>query len=522
MSEENKNDFYGETNSRKSEDNVELQEINFNEDNTVCFADDLNAMSANRNEEADDIKKTVEPKKPKRKISLKAFVLAVIATFVAAVMLMYSICSALYQSMYAKAYVDANENSFVNNGNGGAQISELDIVADIFEQYSYNSDIDSEKYMDLVIDAYIAQTGDIYAVYYTEEEYKAIENANVGKTAGVGISVINSKLTYNGEEILALKITDLVPDAPAEVEGALIGDYVYAVVTENGDVKINDVGYDEGLNILLGEEGTIAKFKVLRAKDGGFEDILFEIERKQIISRSVRGRVSAADSTVGILHIKEFDYTTPAQFVEEITKLQAKGCTKFVLDLRYNLGGKIVSAGALLSYFLNEGDVYIRTKDREGNIVNEVVGVISEFEGDRAGCNVKKEEIGMYKDLDVVVLCNESTASAAELFVANFKDYNLGKVIGTNTFGKGTLQTPYRMDSYALLKYGVSGITGVVKLTTHEYLPPKSGSYDGIGIAPDVEVPMSEAMTKINIYDYALYDPIDDQLNKAINILNNK
>jgi carboxyl-terminal processing protease len=376
--------------------------------------------------------------------------------------------------------------------------------------------------MDLVIDAYIAQTGDIYAAYYTEEEYKAIEQANVGKTAGVGISIINSKVTYNGEELLALKVTDLVPDSPAEKAGVLVGDYVYIAITENGDVKINDVGYDNGLDLLLGDVDTFAKIKVLRAKNGGFEEIPFEIQRKQITSRSVRGRVSAADSTLGILHIKEFDYTTPAQFVEEITKLQAKGCTKFVLDLRYNLGGKIVSAGALLSYFLNEGDVYIRTRDRDGNIVNEVVGVISEFEGDRAGCNVKKEEIGMYKDLDVVVLCNESTASAAELFVANFKDYDLGKVIGTNTFGKGKLQTSYRLDKYALSKYGASGITGVIKLTTHEYLPPKSDSYDGIGIVPDIEVPMSEDMKNINIHDYALYDPIDDQLNKAINILNNK
>lgn len=522
MSEEKKNDFYGETDPRKNDDKIQSQEINLNEESTVYFADDLNTMSADHTENTDDTEKTVDPKKPKRKVSLKAFVLAVIATFVAAVMLTYSICSSLYQSMYAKAYVDANQNSFVNNGNGGAQLSELDIVADIFEQYSYSSDIDSEKYMDLVIDAYIAQTGDIYAAYYTEEEYKAIEQANVGKTAGVGISVINSKVTYNGEELLALKVTDLVPDSPAEKAGVLVGDYVYIAITENGDVKINDVGYDKGLDLLLGDVDTFAKIKVLRAKNGGFEEISFEIQRKQITSRSVRGRVSTADPTVGIVQIKEFNYTTPTQFTEEITKLQEKGCTKFVLDVRYNPGGKVASVGAVLSYFLNEGDAYIRTKDRAGNIVNETVGVVSNFEGDHVGCNVKKEDIGKYKDLDVIVLCNEATISAGEIFVVNFKDYNLGKVVGMNTYGKGKLQTSYRLDKYALSKYGASGITGVIKLTTHEYLPPKSDSYDGIGIVPDIEVPMSEDMKNINIHDYALYDPIDDQLNKAINILNNK
>ena len=229
-----------------------------------------------------------------------------------------------------------------------------------------------------------------------------------------------------------------------------------------------------------------------------------------------------AGVTVGILQIKEFNYTTPTQFTEEITKLQEKGCTKFVLDVRYNPGGKVASVGAVLSYFLNEGDAYIRTKDRAGNIVNETVGVVSNFEGDQVGCNVKKEDIGKYKDLDVIVLCNEATISAGEIFVVNFKDYNLGKIVGMNTYGKGKLQTSYRMDKYALSKYGASGITGVIKLTTHEYLPPKSDSYDGIGIVPDIEVPMNEDMKNINIHDYALYDPIDDQLNKAINILNNK
>lgn len=504
MSEENKNDFYDEK-----------EPVNIENEDTICFVDNSEAENNTASE------KETKPKKEKRKVSVKALIVAVIATLVASVMLTYSICSAVYQSMYAKAYVDANQNSFVVDGNGSAQVSEFDIVADIIKN-TYYGEVDSEKAMEAAIEAYIAQTGDVYAAYYTEEELKAQTAQSVGKMAGVGINVINAKASYNGAEILVLKVTNVTYGAPAEEAGVLIGDLVYAVVTDNGDIKINDVGYDEALNMLLGEEGTVAKFKLLREKADGYEEKTFEIERKKIVSKSVHARVSSADPKVGILQIIKFDYTTPTQFCEEITRLQNLGCDKFVFDVRYNPGGQQSSICAVLSYFLNEGDVYIRTKDKNGNIVSETIGVVSSFSGEYAGCNVTKNDIGKYKDLKVVVLCNEATASAAELFVATFKDYGIGKIIGTKTFGKGKLQTTYLLDRYALAKYGITGISGAVKLTTHEYLSAKSDSYDGIGILPDEQVPASEAMKGINIYDYKNFDPVDDQLNKAINILNNK
>lgn len=512
MSEENKNEFYNENEAPKSENN--FNEINIGDNNTVYFADSEERHESSQAEEA-------KPKKEKRKVSVKTLVLSVIATLVAAIMLTYSICSAVYQSMYAQVYEDAYNNAMIGGSNNSAQLSELDIIAEIYEN-EYYGEVDSEKYMEKVIEAYIAQTGDIYAVYYTEEELKAKNDQSVGKSVGVGINIIDSKVVYNGEELLALKVTNLIPDAPAEKAGVLIGDYVIAVITDNGDVRINELGYDAGLDMLLGEEGTFAKFKVLRQKDNGYEEIIFNIERKQITSRSVRSRVSTADPKVGIIQIAKFDYTTPVQFSEEMTRLQNLGCDKFVFDVRYNLGGQVSSVCAVLSYFLNEGDVCIRTKDKQGNIVSETVGVVTEFEGEYAGCNVSKNDIGKYKDINAVVLCNEATASSAELFVATFKDYNIGKVVGMKTFGKGKLQTTYLLDRYALVKYGITDIKGAIKLTTHEYFSAKSDSYDGIGIMPNVEVPENDAMLSINIYDYENYDPIDDQLKTAINILNNK
>ena len=167
---------------------------------------------------------------------------------------------------------------------------------------------------------------------------------------------------------------------------------------------------------------------------------------------------------------------------------------------------------AVLSYFLEEGDVYIRTEDKKGNITSQQVSVVSHYTGDYKSCNVTKDDIGKYKDLDMVVLCNEYTASAGELFTATFRDYDLGSIIGINTFGKGKMQTTYSLAMF--------GLEGAVKFTTHMYYSAKSEGYDGVGIAPDIKVELNAEAAEYNIYEYEVRDPKDNQLQKAIEELN--
>ena len=242
--------------------------------------------------------------------------------------------------------------------------------------------------------------------------------------------------------------------------------------------------------------------------ENGYSEFPFSIQRKEIMSPSVYYRVSTLDSKIGIVHISSFDLPTPLQFTDAIETLKSYGCEKFVLDVRYNSGGYLVSVAAILSYFLNEGDVYIRTEDKNKNITSRTIAPVSHLSDSYAGCNVKKEDIGKYKNLNTVILCNESTASAAELFTATFRDYNLGKIVGTTTFGKGKMQNTYLLDIY--------GLDGAVKFTTHMYYSAKSPGYDGIGIKPDegCEVELSKEAQQYNIYD--LPDDVDNQLIEAI------
>ncbi|MBO7303249.1 MAG: hypothetical protein J6U68_03585 [Clostridia bacterium] len=507
-------------------DNSELNENNEKDiveesADTLYFGDETTEADAQAPFLGDDGNGGKKPEKKKKRITVKAFVLSLIAVAVVAAMLTYAICSSVYQTLYAKVYADAHQQIASSTG-----VTELDVIAKIINE-QYYGEVDSEELMNAAIRAYVAQTGDVYAAYYTQEELEAQLSEDTGNMVGIGVNIINSKVTYQGVEISVLKIINVIKDSPAEQSGVKVGDLIYAAILDGETKTVNELGYDDALNKLLGEVDTTASFIVLRdtGKDA-LEQITFNIVRQKVVTQSVYWRIpdiaENADKKIGVVKITNFDYTTPTQFTKAVDALKEAGVEKFIFDVRHNPGGYQSSVGAVLSYFLNEGDVYIRTKDNAGNIEEDVIRVVSDFTGDYAGCNVTKEDIGKYKDLDAVVLCNEYTASAGELFVASFKDYNLGKVVGMKTFGKGKLQSTFYLQNYALINYGINtigNIDGAVKLTTHEYFSAKSDSYDGIGIKPDENVALSEEAMKQNVYDYANLDKIDDQLKKAINIL---
>jgi carboxyl-terminal processing protease len=133
---------------------------------------------------------------------------------------------------------------------------------------------------------------------------------------------------------------------------------------------------------------------------------------------------------------------------------------------------------------------------------------VSEFYG------ITEEDIGRYRGMNAVVLCHESTASAAELFVANFRDHNLGEIVGTTTYGKGSVQT-------YINTIEVNGkkvyLDGVLKLTVYKYFPPCGEGYDGIGIEPkdECKVELSEEAKNKNIYD-TMGTVEDNQLTEAL------
>ena len=485
-----------------------------NEEQSESLPNELPIVEATEQNEANPLSGEPEvegsqgEKKKRRniKISLKSYVVSTVAIILATLMTTYAFCSGVYKKKYGELISDGDVIVSGDATDKGEGFSEVDIIDFLLERYFYG-EIDKSKMSAESLKAYIAATGDIYATYYTQEELEERTDEDAGRMQGIGVTVINSTVTIKNSGIAVLKITNVIKDSPAAEVGVRAGDLIVYVGADKTQ-SVNSLGYDEALKRLKGPSGTVAEFTVFRKSGESYTEVFFQATRREVIAESVNYRVSTLDPKIGIINILNFDFTTPTQFTDAVEALKASGCEKFVLDVRNNPGGALVSVGAVLSYFLNEGDVYIRTEDKNGKIESRKVGVVSGYTDDYASCNVSKEDIGKYKDLNMVVICNEYTASAGELFTATFRDYELGKIVGNTTYGKGKMQTTYALATF--------GLEGAIKFTTHMYYSAKSDNYDGIGIKPDegCAVELSEEAKTYNIYD--LPDDKDNQLMEAI------
>lgn len=404
-------------------------------------------------------------------------------------------------SILLSAVIALSAVSCVYRGDSGEEKYEkLDLIDQLFRAYTI-FELDEEALMDAVLKGYIEGTGDKYAEYFTEEEYELFTSENRGELVGIGISII-----HNANRGL-VEIINVFPDSPALEAGLMPGDLITYIGTGENRQSVYELGYTNATEIMRGEAGSVAEITVER--DG--EELEFSITRKKITAYSVLSHVCSTDESVGIVKITGFDLTTPKQFSAAVDGLLSKGCDKFVFDVRYNPGGDLRSIRAVLSYFLNEGDVFIRTSDKSGKTESQIIEPV-EYPDSYSDYNITKEDIGKYRELNFAVLTNGSTASAAELFTSALMDHGLSVTVGTNTYGKGTMQT-----TFSLARYGYSG---ALKLTTQYYYPPFSDSYDGKGITPDRVVELDEALAEKNIYK--ITDEEDNQLFSAIEELYKK
>ncbi len=442
------------------------------------------------------------PRKQPKRVSLTVFITSAIALVLAAVMLTYTVCSAFYRKKLA-------EEQFAVSDIGTSVDDSLALFAAIFDAYSIKDvNVDYAQVLDAALKEYVRQTGDTYAFYYTAEEFLALQKSNIGESQGVGINIIQSKATIGGKEYDVVKVVNVMKDSPAAAAGVKTGDLIVYVGVDANRELVHDLGYELAISKLQGVKGTVASFTVYRPNGTEYEEIPFNIERSEFTSWSVDSHVCTIEGygDVGIVKIMQFDLTTPTQFCEAVDGLLAQGCQRIVFDVRHNPGGDLKSIEAVLSYFLEEDDVIIRTRDKNGNEEISRVGVTT-YTGNYAGCSVSEEDIGKYRDkFDTVVLCNGNTASAAELFTAAFRDYKLATVVGTTTYGKGSMQS--------IMSLSVFGMEGALKLTTKMYYPPKGDSYEGKGIVPNVVIEQGEEASKINIYE--IKDAEDDQLVEAL------
>ncbi len=316
---------------------------------------------------------------------------------------------------------------------------------DTYVREHYYTDLDEEALMDGILKGYVAGLDDPYSSYLTAEEYQDLMERESGQTVGIGVT---AQLNEDGY----IQITEVQGNSPAEEAGLLPNDVIIAV--EGEDVAA--LGFYEAIDRVKGEEGTEVTITILR----GDTEKDYTITRRPFDLITVTGEL--LDGNVGYIRITNFRENTVAQFQELLDVLLANGAESIVFDVRDNGGGLLSSLEQILDPLLPEGVIATATY-QDGNTETVVYSDASELE------------------LPMVVLVNENSASAAELFSASLRDFDKAQLVGTTTYGKGVMQNTIKMDD-----------GGGLTLTVATYQTVKSDCYQGVGLTPDVEVAAGE------------------------------
>ena len=420
-----------------------------------------------------------------RMLSVRQVIFFACLLLAAAILLTYTLTAGLIRKAYTQKLLEQQAVIDRIEASTSTAADNLQLLEAMIEAYSYYADtLDEAAMLEAAFKAYVEASGDRYAQYYTEEEYLELVRSNNAELCGIGVGVVSRSFDVQNEKYLSFQITEIYEGSTALTAGLQSGDHIYAIRMDGALKTVSELEYTPAMNAIRGEENTKVTVAVYRENGESGEFFEVELTRLKFETRSVHASVSELDPSVGIVRISSFDLKTPSQFKLAVNELKAGGVRKFVFDVRGNPGGDLRSIKAVMSYFLQAGDVILQAIDRKGSVAASYVAEAITHEGDYAECSVLVEELGMYADLDMVVLCDGNTASAAEVFVATMQDYGLADVVGTRTFGKGVMQSTKRVPFGNMVAY--------IKLTTYAYQTKRGVSYHGEGITPDVFVENGE------------------------------
>lgn len=339
-----------------------------------------------------------------------------------------------------------------------------DLEGIINHAYLFNDKIDEQALKDGVYKGFVQAVGDPYTVYYNEEETKELFESIGGEYSGIG-AVLSQNINTG-----VIVINNVYEDSPAEKGGLKDGD----IIVNIDDHKLNGEEISEVVTWIRGEKGSDVNIGVYR--DG--KEVQCTVTRDVIKVETVQHKM--LDDNIGYLRITEFDEVTLDQFKTNMAELEDEGMKGLVIDLRSNPGGNLDVTVEMLKEILPEG-VIVSTKGRNGDE--------KEYRNDKDNTF----------DKPLAVLVDGYTASASEIFSGAVKDYGIGTIVGTQTFGKGIVQ------SILDLRDGTS-----LKVTVAEYFTPSGENIHGKGITPDVVVEFPEDVSKIES---------DVQLDKAVEII---
>lgn len=280
--------------------------------------------------------------------------------------------------------------------------------------YIHESYVDTVNTYQLVEDALpnIIQELDPHSEYISAADMKRVNESLEGHFSGIGVSFYVLRDT--------IVVTSIVPGGPSEAAGIMPWDRIVAV--DDSVVAGKEIRNEQVLKVLRGERGTEVKLGIKRAGNDFIENIT--VTRGEIPVKSVNAAFMLSDEIGYIKLGVNFGFNTFSEFISAISKLKSMGANSFIIDLRGNAGGSLEVVVAMVNEFLQKGDLIVYTEGRNFPRTDNYAN-----------------GSGTCKNDDVVVLIDELSASASEIFAGAIQDHDRGLVIGRRSFGKGLVQS---------------------------------------------------------------------------------
>ena len=347
----------------------------------------------------------------------------------------------------------------------------IDLFGEVLENIKkdYVDDVSQAEMIDSAING-VLQSLDPYSAYMSPELFKEMQTDTKGEFGGLGIEI--------GMEAGVVKVISPIDDTPASEAGIKAGDYIVKI----GNEQVQGKSLLEAVKLMRGPVGTSIDLTVRRKNVK--KPLEFKIVRKIIEVKSVSSKIIGSDKNLGYIRLKSFNENSDKQFLSSVKKFEKNSKIKgYVFDLRNNPGGLLTQAINITDFFLDDGEI-VSTKGRK---ISETRKFFA-----RRGDEINGKPI--------VVLINNGSASASEIFAGALKDHKRAIILGENSYGKGSVQSIIPL-----------GNGGGMRITISKYYLPSGKSISEVGVTPDI-------LVEEEGNDFRINSEKDNQLDYAIKL----
>lgn len=333
---------------------------------------------------------------------------------------------------------------------------------------NYYKEVDKDKLVESAINGMVSSIGDEYTSYSDKDVTDNFNETVNGKYMGIGALIMKSE-----KDLVIYKIFE---DSPSYRAGLKDGDIILKLDDKDTkDMSVNDIA-----SIVKNDTNKEVKLLVKRGEENLDITIVKDMVELPVVSGKV---INHNDKKIGYISLSIFSSVASEQFNKELVKLEKEGISGLVIDVRGNSGGYLTTVTDIASYFLKKGDIIYKLE------VNDKV-------------TVRKDKTKESRDYPVAVLIDKNSASASEILASSIKESYNGYVVGTNSYGKGTVQQTLVLSDGSMIKY-----------TIEKWLTPLGNWINEEGVIPTNYVELSSEYLNNPVFEN------DNQLNKALELV---